>query len=108
MKTHWYFLGSVSALPSFVQKVEPAVVGLKIEVPRDRPSALTLGSERWGSGVIFDAAGHVLTVSYAVLDASRIEASYRNGVLRIVVPKREAMKPRRIEVQAVEKLEHKS
>jgi HSP20 family protein len=42
------------------------------------------------------------------VDASRIEATYRDGVLRIVVPKREAMKPRRIEVQAVEKLEHKS
>lgn len=42
------------------------------------------------------------------VDASRIEATYRDGVLRIAVPKREAMKPRRIEVQAVDKLEHKS
>ncbi len=32
-------------------------------------------------------------------DASRVEAKYRDGVLRIVVPKREAAKPRRIEVQ---------
>lgn len=69
----------LSSMPSFVQKVEPAVVGLKIEVPRDRPSALTLGTERWGSGVIFDAAGHVLTVSYVVLDATRIEATLRDG-----------------------------
>ena len=42
------------------------------------------------------------------VDSSRIEASYRDGILRIVVPKREAMKPRRIEVQSVDKLEHKS
>lgn len=42
------------------------------------------------------------------VDASRIEATYRDGVLRIAVPKREAMKPRRIEVQAADKLEHKS
>ena len=60
----------LSALPSYVQRVEPAIVGLQVEVPRDRPSALTLGAERWGSGVIFDAAGHVLTVSYIVLDAA--------------------------------------
>lgn len=42
------------------------------------------------------------------VDPSRIEATYREGILRIVVPKREAMKPRRIEVQSVDKLEHKS
>jgi HSP20 family protein len=41
------------------------------------------------------------------VDPSRIEATYRDGVLRIVVPKREAMKPRRIEVKDVEKLEHR-
>ena len=29
----------------------------------------------------------------------RVDASYRNGVLKIVIPKREASKPRRIEVQ---------
>ncbi len=69
----------LSALPSYVQRVEPAIVGLSVAVPRDRPSALTLGTERWGSGVIFDAAGHVLTVSYVVLDAERIEATLRDG-----------------------------
>ena len=62
-----------------MQRVEPAIVGLQVEVPRDRPSALTLGAERWGSGVIFDAAGHVLTVSYVVLDAERIEVTLRDG-----------------------------
>lgn len=41
------------------------------------------------------------------VDASRIQATYRNGVLRITVPKREAVKPRRIEVKELEKLEHK-
>jgi S1-C subfamily serine protease len=69
----------LSAQPSYVQRVEPAVVGLSVEVPADRPSALTLGTERWGSGVIFDAAGHVMTVSYVVLDALRIEATLRDG-----------------------------
>lgn len=69
----------LSALPSYVQRVESSIVGLAVEVPPDRPSAATLGTERWGSGVIFDASGHVLTVSYVLLDASRIEATLRDG-----------------------------
>ena len=32
------------------------------------------------------------------VDASRVQASYRDGVLRIVVPKREQSKPRRISI----------
>ena len=31
-------------------------------------------------------------------DPARVEASYRNGVLRIVVPKRESSKPRQIQI----------
>ena len=41
------------------------------------------------------------------VDSSRIEASYRDGVLRIVVPKRESTKPRRIEVKGQDQIEHK-
>jgi serine protease Do len=70
----------VSALPSQIRRVEPAVVGIRVEVDRDRPSAATLGTQRWGSGVIFDADhGYVLTVSYVLLDAARIEVSLRDG-----------------------------
>ncbi len=69
----------LSAQPSYIQRVEAAIVGLSVEVPPDRPSARTLGAERFGSGVIFDAAGHVLTVSYVLLDAERIEATLRDG-----------------------------
>jgi HSP20 family protein len=32
-------------------------------------------------------------------DSSRIDAQYRDGILRITVPKRENAKPRRIEVK---------
>jgi S1-C subfamily serine protease len=70
----------VSSLPTQVRRVEPAVVGIRVEVAPDRPSAATLGSERWGSGVIFDAdQGYVLTVSYLLLDAARIQVSLRDG-----------------------------
>ena len=32
-------------------------------------------------------------------DSAKVDASYRNGVLRIVIPKREASRPRRIEIK---------
>ena len=70
----------VSPLPSQIRRVESAVVGIRVEVPRDRPSAATLGVARWGSGVIFDAEqGYLLTVSYVLLDAARIEVLLRDG-----------------------------
>lgn len=65
--------------PAHIQRVESAAVGIRVEVPRDRPSAATLGAERWGSGVIFDAGGYALTVSYVLLDAERIEVTLRDG-----------------------------
>jgi S1-C subfamily serine protease len=67
------------AQPSYIQRVLPAIVGIRVEVPRNRPSAVTLGTERWGSGVIFDGSGHALTVSYILLDAERIEVTLRDG-----------------------------
>jgi HSP20 family protein len=33
------------------------------------------------------------------VDPARVEATYRDGVLRIVVPKRETSKPKRIEIK---------
>jgi S1-C subfamily serine protease len=70
----------VSPLPSQVRRVAPAVVGIHVEIPRERPSAATLGVERWGSGVIFDAdQGYLLTASYILLDAGRIVVSLRDG-----------------------------
>ena len=42
------------------------------------------------------------------VDPNGVQASYANGVLRVVVPKREGNKPRRIEVKELAKLENKS
>jgi len=69
----------VSALPSHIEHVAPAIIGIHIEVPPDRPSAATLGAERWGSGVLFDAAGYALTVSYVLIDAARVDVVLRDG-----------------------------
>jgi HSP20 family protein len=36
------------------------------------------------------------------VDATRVQASYRNGVLKVLVPKQERAKPRRVEVKELE------
>ena len=39
-------------------------------------------------------------------DSTCVQATYTNGVLHIVIPKREGTKPRRVEVKGLEKLDH--
>lgn len=70
---------AVSPLPSYVRKVEPSVVALSVTAPEEAASSARLGARRAGSGVIFDERGYVVTVSYLVLDATRIEARTRDG-----------------------------
>jgi S1-C subfamily serine protease len=69
----------VSALPSFVRRVEPAVVALHVRNDEKANSSVRLGTRRFGSGVIFDQRGYVVTVSYLLLDAVSIEAKGRDG-----------------------------
>jgi S1-C subfamily serine protease len=71
--------GEVSALPSFVRRVEPAVVALRVRNAEGANSSARLGNRRFGSGVIFDHRGYVVTVSYLLLDAVSIEARGRDG-----------------------------
>jgi S1-C subfamily serine protease len=59
--------------------VAPAVVGIATRIPPDRPSALTLGSARAGSGVVFDPAGYVVTVGYILTDAAAIQVRLQDG-----------------------------
>jgi S1-C subfamily serine protease len=67
------------AVPSYVQRIEPALVGLHVRAAEDRPSSARLGARRFGTGIVFDARGYAVTVSYVVLDAVRIEAHTRDG-----------------------------
>ncbi len=67
------------ALPSYVQRVEPAILGLHVKNAAGALSSARLGKERFGSAVIFDARGYALTVSYLLLDAVAIEARLRDG-----------------------------
>ena len=68
-----------SALPSYVQRVEGALVGLSVKAAPDRPSSARLGAQRFGTGIVFDSRGYAVTVSYVVLDALSIEARLRDG-----------------------------
>jgi S1-C subfamily serine protease len=70
---------SLPSLPSYVQRVEPALVGLHVRATEDAPSSARLGARRFGTGIVFDARGYAVTASYVVLDALRIEARLRDG-----------------------------
>ena len=65
-------------MPSYVGRVAPSIVGLKVRAAENAPSSVRLGTQRFASGVIFDARGYAVTVSYAVLDAVTIEAQTRD------------------------------
>jgi S1-C subfamily serine protease len=71
--------GRLPAWPSYVQRVEPALVGLHVKADPARPSSARLGAQRFGTGIVFDEQGHAVTVSYVVLDAVSIEARLRDG-----------------------------
>ena len=70
---------SVAEVPSYVRRIEPALVGLRVRAREDAPSSARLGARRFATGVLFDARGYAVTVSYALLDAVRIEARTRSG-----------------------------
>jgi S1-C subfamily serine protease len=69
---------AVPEVPSYVQRVQTALVGLKVRADEEGPSAATLGTQRYASGVILDPRGFALTVSYALLDAVSIQARTRD------------------------------
>ena len=90
---------------AFAPGLDPA----KIEVSVDK-GLLTLAGERAADTPQGEAVAVYADERYAGsfrrvvslpedADASRVEATYRNGVLKISIPKREASKPRRVEVQ---------
>jgi S1-C subfamily serine protease len=69
----------VSAKPSYVDRIEKAIVGVKVRARHDAVSSARLGVHRFASGVVFDARGYAVTVSYALMDALEIEVLRRDG-----------------------------
>ncbi len=69
----------VSGMPTYVRKIEHAIVGLKVRARADATSSARLGVHRFSSGIVFDPRGYAVTVSYALMDAVEIEAVRRDG-----------------------------
>ncbi|HYE92175.1 MAG TPA: S1C family serine protease [Terriglobales bacterium] len=65
--------------PTYVRKVESALVGLKVRARADAQSSARLGVHRFASSIVFDPRGYAVTVSYALMDALEIEAVRRDG-----------------------------
>ena len=88
----------------------PGIDAAKLQVSIDR-GVLTISGERAGampepSDKVSVYADERFTGAFrrAVslpedADSSRVEAKYRDGILRVTVPKRENAKPRRIEIK---------
>jgi S1-C subfamily serine protease len=71
--------GAATPTPSAVTRARGAVVGIKTQIPPDRPSTATLGEERAGSATVIESDGLAVTVGYLVLEATRLEATLEDG-----------------------------
>jgi uncharacterized integral membrane protein (TIGR00697 family) len=71
--------GRAPAVATAATRAEAAVVGLRARIPAGRPSTQTLGTERWGAGVLIEPDGLVVTVGYLVLEARALEAVLADG-----------------------------
>src|SRR3989442_5255011 len=75
-----------ASVPSYVGKVEHAMLGLKVRARANATSSARLGVHRFACAVVVDRRGYALTVSYAVMDAVEIEAVRRDGRTVAAVP----------------------
>lgn len=57
---------------STAEDVLKAVVKIRSVIPKEAPSASTLGTEREGNGVVIDAEGTILTIGYLIREAETI------------------------------------
>lgn len=69
----------MNASVKLIELVLPATVALKAAVPEQHPSAQILGTDRFGTGVVIDPAGLILTVNYVVLGARSVEVTLLDG-----------------------------
>ncbi len=67
------------AVPSLGDTLTDAVVRLNATIPAQARTASGLGTEREGNGIVIDRQGHILTIGYLILEASRIEITTGGG-----------------------------
>jgi S1-C subfamily serine protease len=64
-----------------VDELLTAVVGIHATVPPQARTAGSLGKERFGSGVLIDSNGLIVTIGYLILEAERVEIVLPGGEL---------------------------
>lgn len=69
----------MDASVELVKHLLQSVAYLRAAVPRQHPSTRILGDERYGSGVVVDSSGLILSVNYVVMGAQTIEVSFPKG-----------------------------
>ena len=62
-----------------VESTLKAVVGLRSVVPDSARTAVSLGTEREGNGIVIDEDGLILTIGYLILEASDVEVTNSQG-----------------------------
>ena len=72
------FCGSVRAEQA-PEEILKAIVRVHANVPENARTAVSLGTDREGSGVVIDKRGYVLTIGYLILEAERIEVVGQSG-----------------------------
>lgn len=61
------------------KEILKAIVKIRSVIPKEAHSAVTLGTEREGSGVVIDSKGHILTIGYLIIEAESIEVTPSEG-----------------------------
>ncbi|MDH3763378.1 MAG: S1C family serine protease [Gammaproteobacteria bacterium] len=64
-----------------VEELLTAVVGVYATVPEQARTAAALGTERFGSGVVIDSSGLIVTIGYLILEAEKVEIVLPNEEL---------------------------
>jgi len=57
------------------EEILKAIVQIRAMIPKDAHTAMTLGTEREGSGVVIDSKGYILTIGYLIVEAESIEVT---------------------------------
>jgi serine protease Do len=61
------------------EEILKAIIKVRSVIPEDARTARALGTEREGYGVLIDARGYILTISYLILEAETIEVDGPEG-----------------------------
>lgn len=60
-------------------KLAASIVAVRAQIPAQARTSRALGTERFGSGVVIDAKGLIITVGYLILEAAEVQLKQMNG-----------------------------